>query len=200
MSGAQSAETVWYLLALILVGSALFARRWSLTSAIGMAGAWIAIFLVVLIAFSYRHEVKQVGSRVRNEVIGAPIQQVSGQSLRVNVSDDGHYWVDGTLNGTSARFLIDSGASVTALSDQTASRAGLNVDPTGMPAIMQTANGPVKAARSSVSTLAVGPVRASDLDVVVSPAFGDVNVLGMNFLSKLKSWRVEDGVMVLQPY
>jgi len=32
----------------------------------------------------------------------------------------------------------------------------------------------------------------------VSPAFGTVNVLGMNFLGKLKSWRVEDGTMILE--
>jgi aspartyl protease family protein len=36
--------------------------------------------------------------------------------------------------------------------------------------------------------------------VVVSPAFGDTDVLGMNFLSRLKSWRVEDGVLVLVPH
>jgi aspartyl protease family protein len=36
--------------------------------------------------------------------------------------------------------------------------------------------------------------------VVVSPAFGNMNVVGMNFLSRLKSWRVEDGVLILQPH
>jgi aspartyl protease family protein len=38
------------------------------------------------------------------------------------------------------------------------------------------------------------------LPVVMSPAFGEVNVLGMNFLSQLKSWRVEDGDMLLEPH
>ena len=40
---------------------------------------------------------------------------------------------------------------------------------------------------------------ARDLDVVVSPAIGNVNVLGMNFLSRLDSWRVEDDVLILVP-
>ena len=64
---------------------------------------------------------------------------------------------------------------------------------------MTTANGRVEARRSNVATLAIGPIRASDLPVVVSPAFGDVNVIGMNMLSRLKSWGVQDGEMVLTP-
>ncbi|RZL97585.1 MAG: TIGR02281 family clan AA aspartic protease, partial [Sphingomonas sp.] len=41
---------------------------------------------------------------------------------------------------------------------------------------------------------------ARDLSAVVSPAFGDVNVVGMNFLSRLKSWRVEDNTLILVPH
>ena len=200
MNGAQSADMIWYLLAMVLVGAALMSRRWTLGSALGMALGWVAIFAVVLVVISYRQEFMAVGDRVKREVTGAPVQKAVGQSLLINVAQDGHYWAEGTLNGTPARFLIDSGASITALSDKTAAAAGLNVDPSGMPVIMQTANGPVNAQRSTVATLAVGPVRASDLPVVVSPAFGEVNVLGMNFLSQLKSWRVENGVMELQPH
>ncbi|MFD2432046.1 hypothetical protein ACFSUK_36155 [Sphingobium scionense] len=43
------------------------------------------------------------------------------------------------------------------------------------------------------------PLRANDVEVVVSPALGDVNVIGMNMLSRLKSWSVENGEMVLTP-
>ena len=41
---------------------------------------------------------------------------------------------------------------------------------------------------------------ARDLKVVVSPAFGDMEVIGMNFLSKLASWRVEGRTLVLVPH
>jgi aspartyl protease family protein len=64
---------------------------------------------------------------------------------------------------------------------------------------MMTANGKIDAKRSSISTLAIGPIRASDLPIVISPAFGEVNVIGMNLLSRLKSWGVQDGEMVLTP-
>ena len=45
----------------------------------------------------------------------------------------------------------------------------------------------------------IGPLRANDVEVVVSPALGDVNVIGMNMLSRLRSWSVENGEMVLTP-
>jgi aspartyl protease family protein len=128
-----------------------------------------------------------------------PPARAEGQALRIPVAPDGHYWVEGTINGTSARFLIDSGATVTALSDQTARAAGLNYDVGAPGIVMTTANGKIEARRSSIASLAIGPINASDLPVVVSPAFGEVNVIGMNMLSRLKSWGVQGGEMILTP-
>lgn len=199
MDGDQAMGSLWYILALVLVGSALIGRRMRLGRALGMVLAWVIIFCVVLSLFSLRRELGLVKDRVRSELTGKPQQRVEGQSLRIAVSGDGHYWVDGAINGTPTRFLVDSGASVTALSEGAARAAGLNVDRDGMPMIMQTANGRVEARRSTIATLSLGPIRASDLPVVVSPAFGEVNVIGMNMLSRLESWGVHNGEMVLTP-
>lgn len=95
--------------------------------------------------------------------------------------------------------MIDSGATFTALSDSTARAAGLNYDIGAPGLILSTANGKVEARQSNIATLAIGPIRASDLPVVVSPAFGEMNVIGMNLLSRLKGWGVQDGDMVLTP-
>jgi len=119
--------------------------------------------------------------------------------VRIPVAPDGHYWVEGMVNGMSARFLIDSGATITALSENTARATGLNIDMNAPPIPLNTANGKIDARRASISTLTVGPLRANDVEVVVSPALGDVNVIGMNMLSRLKSWSVENGEMVLTP-
>jgi len=82
---------------------------------------------------------------------------------------------------------------------EAARAAGLNFDLNASGVSMMTANGKIDAKRSTIATLVVGPIRASDLDIVVSPAFGDVNVIGMNMLSRLKSWSVQNGEMVLTP-
>ena len=66
--------------------------------------------------------------------------------------------------------------------------------------LIRTANGTVSAQTATVAKLKLGDIRASDLSVGVSPAFGDTDVLGMNFLSRLRSWRVEGSTLVLVPH
>ena len=88
----------------------------------------------------------------------------------------------------------------TALSPTTAQAAGVEVKPAMFPVILKTANGSIQAQTGAVAELRFGNVVARDLAVVVSPAFGDVDVLGMNFLSRLKSWRVEGQTLILTPH
>lgn len=127
-------------------------------------------------------------------------QEVVGKEFRIRMASDGHFWANVSLNGVKRRMLVDSGATVTAISPKTASAAGVSPQPNLVPVILNTANGMVRAQTGSLEELRLGNVIARDLKVVVSPAFGNMNVLGMNFLSKLKSWRVEDGILVMVPH
>ncbi|MGE4411371.1 MAG: TIGR02281 family clan AA aspartic protease [Sphingobium sp.] len=199
MNISDQAHIIWYVLALVLVGSALISRRFSLRSSLAMVLGWIAIFFIVLALFTYRQHFVDIARDVGQELTGAARQRADGDNLHISMGPDGHFWVDGEINGTSARFLIDSGATITALSDDVARNAGLNVDDDGPGMAMQTANGTVLARRSMIAGLAIGPIHTADLPIVVSDRFNGVNVLGMNFLSRLKGWRVEDGEMILEP-
>jgi aspartyl protease family protein len=127
-------------------------------------------------------------------------QQVSGGEVRIKMAANGHFFANVRLNGVKRRMLIDSGATVTALSSDTAAAAGLRPSASLIPVVLQTANGAVRAEAATIAELRLGNITAWDLKVVVSPAFGDMNVLGMNFLSKLKSWRVEEGTLILVPH
>lgn len=64
--------------------------------------------------------------------------------------------------------------------------------------MVQTANGVVVAHGAQVKTLVLGGITAHDLPVLVAPSFGELDVIGMNFLSQLKSWRVEGRTLVLE--
>lgn len=127
-------------------------------------------------------------------------QQVVGQEVRIRMAPDGHFWARVRIAGVERRMLIDSGATLTALSSRTAAAARLETNTQLFPVVLNTANGSITARTATLPELRLGDIVARDLPVVVSPAFGDTDVLGMNFLSMLKSWRVEGRELVLEPH
>jgi aspartyl protease family protein len=132
--------------------------------------------------------------------LGLPQQVVQGRETRVPMSRDGHFWLHAEINGVPARFLIDTGATLTAVSSDTAKRAGLAPRTAGIPIRMQTANGMVAAQLTSIDDLRFGNVAAHGIDAIIAPGLGPTNVIGMNLLSRLASWRVENNVMIIVPH
>lgn len=132
--------------------------------------------------------------------LGLDRQEVVGKELRVPMAPDGHFWVRATINGVSRRMLIDSGATVTALSAGTAHAARVDTGLGLVPVVLRTANGAAPAETGTIDELRAGNIVARDLNVVTSPGLGDLDVLGMNFLSKLQGWRVEGRTLVLVPH
>src|SRR4029079_8277335 len=132
--------------------------------------------------------------------LGLDDQQVSGKELHVTMAPDGHFWVIASINGVKRRMLIDSGATVTAISRETAREAKIDVGSGLAPVVLRTANGTAPAETGRVEEIRVGNIVARNLRIVTSSGLGGLDVLGMNFLSKLQSWRVEDGTLILVPH
>lgn len=132
--------------------------------------------------------------------LGLDDQRVSGKELHVTMAGDGHFWVNASINGVKRRMLIDSGATVTAISEETASSSGVKTGANIAPIMLRTANGVALAHTGSINELKVGNIVARNLRVVTAPGLGGLDVLGMNFLSKLQSWRVEGRTLVLVPH
>lgn len=189
MSDDRVANLLLYGIMLILPLSALIVRRPKAGPVLKMAAAWVGIFAIGLILVSQRHHVNGLFTD----------QRVEGSQTRIRMGEDGHFHADVTVNGVTRSMLIDSGATITALSVNTARAAGLDLEENPFPRMLQTANGPVAARTATVRSVTVGSIDTRDLTVVVSPAFGDQDVLGMNFLSRLGSWSVEKGELVLTP-
>ncbi len=131
--------------------------------------------------------------------IGLPEQRVTGGETRIAMNRDGHFWLQASVNGTPRRFLVDTGATLTALSEDTASAAQVSAQSLQRSVMMRTANGTVEAELARIDELRFGNVVARDLDAVIAPGLGDTNVIGMNLLSRLASWRVEGKTLVLVP-
>jgi aspartyl protease family protein len=198
VSGGDQALAFIYLLGcLILVMSGFAVRRAPIGKTLKMALAWVLIFAAGFAIFALREDFDALGRRIAAAAWGGGTQEATpGGELRIAMAEDGHFWVNGELNGEEVRFLVDSGATVTTISRETAERAGIQAD--GRATMTETANGNVLVDRGRAERLKLGPIERSDVGVAI--ARGDsINVIGMNVLSSLSRWSVENRTLVLRP-
>lgn len=125
---------------------------------------------------------------------------VEGGETVIAMRADGHFWVEAQLNGEPVDFLIDTGATYTGVSHRVAARAGVTPDEGDAGVILETANGPVVARMATAGSLRFGGIEAVGLPIAIGPdGEVDTNVIGMNLLSQLASWRVEGRRLILTP-
>jgi aspartyl protease family protein len=182
---------------LVLVASSLVARRAEAPLMLKSALGWLAIGAVIAVGVAFRSEISwffnDVGAR-----LGMANQRVDGSQVRIPRSGDGHYYAMVRINGVERSMLIDTGATTTSLSMDTARAAGIELSERGPFVEVSTANGIVMARRVRIDRFQLGDLATQDLGALVAPNFGDSDVLGMNFLSRLNGWRVEGSELVLE--
>ena len=125
------------------------------------------------------------------------IQLMSMTELKAG--DGGHYSVRASINNTYIDVLVDTGASVVALSYEDAEKAGLHPAMLDFKIPVSTANGQVNAARTKLDRVEIDNVRVDNVDAMVLPQGAlKGTLLGMSFLSKLSSFKSEDGILTLK--
>lgn len=195
-NGDQAVHFIYLLGVLLLVGSGLVVRRIPMAQGLKMFVGWVLIFAVAYIVFTLKDEFLALGQRVLIETRGG-VEEVGTGEIRIRQAPDGHFWVTAEVNGTPVRFLVDSGATTTSISRDTAEQVGIEPS-SGIQAMVRTANGIVRVDRGRAESIKVGPIERSDVAVHISDAFGDMNVIGMNYLSTLSGWSVEGRTLVLR--
>lgn len=191
---------IWYLFGLLaLVSSALIGlRRFDLTSTVRNLAAWVAIFAVVLVGYTFRGDLAAAGARLRSAInpefaaAGAKGEAVIGRSV------GGSFFVNGAVNGQPARFLVDTGASDIVLTQEDAARAGLHLDPKQFSDPNETANGVGYGAPVVVNSLTVGSIHLRNVPVQVNKAPMSASLLGMTFLKRLASFEVKGDQLILR--
>ena len=112
----------WQHLALYAVGAALLIMLLQRIPYVGRIVRFaFSLALLALLIFVVLEQAPYQPSLARfTDRLGIDDQKVAGKELRVRMSNDGHFWVAASINGVTRRMLIDSGATVTALSPGTA--------------------------------------------------------------------------------
>ena len=142
--------SLYLLMALMLVAGSLIARRERFAKLATFALAWIAIFGAGFVLFTFRDDLGYVAQRLRSEASGEPV--VEGQEVRIPMAIDGHFWVEGSLNGVPVKFLVDSGATMTTIGRATAKAAGVTVS-VNRTQVVRTGNGMLRVSTGRRTTL-----------------------------------------------
>jgi len=187
--------SLYLLMAIMLVAGSLIARREPFAKTATIALAWLAIFGAGFVLFTFRDDLGYVAQRLKSEATGAPV--IQGEEIRIPMAIDGHFWVDGRVNGEEVKFLVDSGATMTTVGRETAAKVGMQVSPQRNQ-VVRTGNGLIHVATGTANTLTVGSIERDNVMVHVADD-EDLNVLGMNFLSSLQRWGVEGRWLILVP-
>ena len=127
--------------------------------------------------------------------LGGAASSGGGSQIVIAAGSGGHFVTDGSINGKSVRFLVDTGATNISMSEAEARRIGLDFT-RGQRGIARTANGQVVAHRVSLGQVRVGDVTVYNVDATVVPAAMDQVLLGNSFLSRFQMKRDND-VLVL---
>ncbi len=138
--------------------------------------------------------------------VDAPAEQVAtasvqsantGWSTQINVSRDGHFYVDAMVSSTPIRFLIDTGASMVALSQEDARRMHLRVDDASYTHSVMTAGGMRRAAKVDLANIRIDDNWFYNVEATIIDGNDDVSILGMSFLRQLENFQFSDRVLTL---
>lgn len=161
--------------------------------------------LVALSTAAFGHRLAEfVGGQTSNEVepprvAMAAVEGAGPRIVALGADSRGHFITDIQINGQFLRTLVDTGASVVALSDEDARKIGLKVSPRDYTATVSTANGLAKAAVVRISELRMQSLVVRDVEAMVMPP-GALrhSLLGMSFLRRLASFEMQGKTLVLR--
>ena len=116
-------------------------------------------------------------------------------SQELTRSPDGHFYAEAQVNGARIRFLVDTGASVVALTPEDAQRAGIALG--SERATAEGAGGDVEIIPVTIDRVAIGPLAANGVRGAVAEDL-PVSLLGQSFLSRAASVEIRGDRMVMR--
>ncbi|WP_417496189.1 retropepsin-like aspartic protease family protein [Maricaulis sp.] len=159
---------------------------------------WIGIGLVLLAGYSLRDDFATVGARMAGNLVPARAQGEAGGAQTIRRHADGHFYIVAEIDDRPVLFLVDTGASMVALSRADAERAGIDTAALRFNQPVQTASGTSSAAGVRLRSLRLGGLELRDVDAMVM-IDGSQSLLGMSALNRLSGVEIRGDELVLRP-
>lgn len=202
---ADFAGIVASLALIIFLGGAMLRNyRGGFSGAVRDAVLWCLLAFGLVAGYSYRDQLMPVALRVAGELMpGTPVQFDPGNQTSVGVRirklSDGHFVAETRTNGAKLNMVVDTGATRVVLTPSDARSAGIDPDILSYSVPMQTANGLTHGARIRLKNVSVGPISLENVDALVAqPGALRESLLGMSFLSRLRSYEFSGDFLTLR--
>lgn len=191
---------------LIWLGVSLLPRyRGQLLGAVRDLAAWAGMMLVLVGLYSFREPLYEIARRVTGELLppgstlSVETNQAGEKSVRIRRRNQNHFYVRSKVNGADMTMLVDTGASTVVLRPADAKLAGVDLSRLSYSVPVSTANGTAYAARVKLATITVGIISFNNIEaLVVQPGALKESLLGMTFLSRLRSYEFSGDFLTLR--
>jgi len=176
------------LLLLVIASGVLLVGR--LTPKIGYMVIWVALALVLIVGYSYRHTLERA-------LFPAHDTAGAAGTARFQANMGGDFMVEATVDGVPVTLLVDTGASDVVLSTEDARRLGFDPAAMAYTRRYQTANGIVRGAPVTLGRIEVGGVVLENVRASVNEGDMRQSLLGMSFLGRLDGFEIRNDTLTL---
>jgi aspartyl protease family protein len=204
LSGAAMTGLMAKLALVVIIGASLaslFRQRFADT--LEFALMWVVIALIGAVGYTYRGELSAIGQRVFAEVTGREAPLVTGSlrgpTVEIAKGRAGDFPLTMKVNNADIGMVLDTGASQVVLTHEAARAAGLPMVLLDFDVPVDTANGRTRAAAVVLDRIQIGGIVERKVPALIAqPGQLKISLLGMTFLSRLESWEVRDGRVILR--
>jgi aspartyl protease family protein len=161
-----------------------------------------AVFIAMVIAFGVAPRLKEQAAAPAPVTVAVatpePAPSTGSRAAFIDREDDGHFWTRADVSGTQVKFMVDTGASIVALTYFDAQRLGLKPEELDFDSEIRTAGGITYGAPVTLESIRIGKVEIENVNAVILRTELEQSLLGMTFLGELNSYEVRQGQMIIR--
>lgn len=172
---------------------------------LGKAGFWLIGFCSLFAAALNFPETWRAIETRSTEVAARPSRseperaRPAGSVVELQAGRNGHFFTEADVNGRTIDVMVDTGASMVALTYEDAERAGIYVRENEFTGRASTANGSARFAPVVIGALSIGDVKVRGVEAAVMERGKlQTTLLGMSFLGKLERAEMRAGRLILE--
>jgi len=177
------------------------------------AVSWGVVAVIAIAAFSHFETLKVSAERMLGLPTPADIAEAQrapstaatagpaslGSIVEIDAERNGHFNTEADINGRPIAVMIDTGATMVALSYEDAERAGIYLNDADFTRSVSTANGIARVAPVTLNRISIGDITVRNVPAAVAePGRLKTSLLGMSFLSRLSRFDMRSGRLVLE--